>query len=207
MLEDRAMGKTFAAWLMMAGAVAAPATGPRETVETAVVRVVEVLQQPETTGRAQSDRAAEIKRVARELFDFEEVARRALSRHWAGRTPEQQTEFVGLFTDLLERSYMNRIEAYAGERIVYTGESLDGTYATVRSKVLTQRRTELVIDYRMHLHGGRWQVYDVLIDGVSFVSTYRSQFDRVIQAESYGALVERLRKRTLDTAVVDRKKL
>jgi phospholipid transport system substrate-binding protein len=201
------MGKTFAAWLMVAGAVAAPGTGPRETVEMAVVRVVEVLQQPETTGRAQSDRAAEIKRIARELFDFDEVSRRALSRHWASRTPEQQTEFVGLFTDLLERSYMNRIEAYAGERIVYTGEAVDGPYATVRSRVLTQRRTELAIDYRMHLHGGRWQVYDVLIDGVSFVSTYRSQFDRVIQAESYSALVERLRKRTLDTAVVDRKKL
>ncbi|OLB51300.1 MAG: hypothetical protein AUH99_07715 [Candidatus Rokubacteria bacterium 13_2_20CM_2_70_11] len=201
------MGKAFAAWLMVAGVVAAPATGPRETVETAVVRVVEVLQQPEATGPAQSERAAEIKRIARELFDFDEIARRALSRHWAGRTPVQHTEFVGLFTDLLERSYMNRIEAYAGERIVYTGEAVDGTFATVRSKVITQRRTELGIDYRMHLRGSRWQVYDVLIDGVSFVSTYRSQFDRVIQAESYGALVERLRKRSLDTAVVDRKKL
>ncbi len=201
------MGKAFAAWLMVAGVVAAPATGPRETVETAVVRVVEVLQQPEATGPAQSERAAEIKRIARELFDFDEIARRALSRHWAGRTPVQHTEFVGLFTDLLERSYLNRIEAYAGERIVYTGEAVDGTFATVRSKVITQRRTELGIDYRMHLRGSRWQVYDVLIDGVSFVSTYRSQFDRVIQAESYGALVERLRKRSLDTAVVDRKKL
>ena len=201
------MGKAFAAWLMVAGVVAAPATGPRETVETAVVRVVEVLQQPEATGPAKSERAAEIKRIARELFDFDEIARRALSRHWAGRTPVQHTEFVGLFTDLLERSYMNRIEAYAGERIVYTGEAVDGTFATVRSKVITQRRTELGIDYRMHLRGSRWQVYDVLIDGVSFVSTYRSQFDRVIQAESYGALVERLRKRNLDTAGVDRKKL
>ena len=119
----------------------------------------------------------------------------------------QHTEFVGLFTDLLERSYMNRIEAYAGERIVYTGEAVDGPYATVRSKVVTQRKSEVGIDYRLHLRDSRWQVYDMLIDGVSFVSTYRSQFDRVIQAESYGALVERLRKRNLDTAVVDRKKL
>src|SRR5437667_7714493 len=102
---------------------------------------------------------------------------------------------------------MNRIEAYAGERILYTAEAVDGTYATVRSKVLTQRRSEILLDYKMHLRDSRWQVYDVLIDGVSFVSTYRSQFDRVIQAESYGALVERLRKRNLDTAVGDRKKL
>ena len=150
-------------------------------------------------------RRAEIRRIARGLFDFDELARRALSRHWAGRTHEERAEFVRLFTDLLERSYLNRIEAYAGERIAYTSEVIDGTYATVRSKIITQRRSEVGINYRMHLHDGRWQVYDVLIDGVSFLSTYRSQFDRVIQAESYGALVERLRKRNLDTAVVERK--
>jgi phospholipid transport system substrate-binding protein len=200
------MGKALAAWLMVTGAVAAPATGPRETVETAVVRVIAVLQQSEVSTRAESDRRTEIKRIARGLFDFDEIARRALTRHWAGRTHEEQTEFVGLFTDLLERSYLNRIEAYAGERIIYTGEAIDGTYATVRSKVVTQRRSEVGLDYRMHLRDSRWQVYDVMIDGVSFVSTYRSQFDRVIQAESYGALVERLRKRNLDTAVVERKK-
>ncbi|TMA59039.1 MAG: ABC transporter substrate-binding protein [Deltaproteobacteria bacterium] len=201
------MGKAFAAWLMVAGAVAAPTTSPRETVESAVVHVIDVLQKTDTSGRVPSDRRVEIKRIARELFDFDEVARRALSRHWAGRSREERTEFVGLFTDLLERSYLNRIEAYAGERILYTAEALDGTYATVRSKVLAQRRSEILIDYKMHLRDSHWQVYDVLIDGVSFVSTYRSQFDRVIQAESYGALVERLRKRNLDTAVVDRKKL
>src|SRR5439155_10187824 len=132
---DRAMGKAFAAWLMVAGVVAAPATGPRETVETAVVRVVEVLQQPEATGPAQSERAAEIKRIARELFDFDEIARRALSRHWAGRTPVQHTEFVGLFTDLLLRSYMNRIERYAGERIVDLVDAVVGPVGPVRAPV------------------------------------------------------------------------
>ena len=201
------MARALAAWLMVAGAMAAPATGPRKTVESAVVSLVGVLQQADADGRAQATRRAEIRRIARGLFDFDGLARRTLSRHWAGRTREERAEFVGLFTDLLERSYMNRIEAYAGERIAYTSEVIDGTYATVRSKVITQRRSEIRIDYRMHLHDGRWQVYDVLIDGVSFVSTYRSQFDRVIQAESYGTLIERLRKRSLDTAGVERKKL
>src|SRR2546421_325468 len=184
------MGKTVAAWLMVAGAIGAPATGPRETVETAVVRVVEVLQQSDGPDRAKHHRPhdnqrAEIKRLARALFDFDGTARRAPSRHWGGRTLEEQGEFIGLFTDLLERSYLNRIEAYAGERIVYTGEAVDGTFATVRSKGITQRRTELGIDYRMHLRGSRWQGYDVLIDGVSFVSTYRPQVDRGSQAEAY----------------------
>jgi phospholipid transport system substrate-binding protein len=195
------MEKALAAWLMVAAAMAAPAAGPRKTVEGAVVSLGGVLQQPDADGRAHALRRAEIRRIALGLFDFEEIARRTLSRHWAGRTPEARAEFVGLFTSLLERSYMNRIEAYSGERVVYTGEAIDGTYATVRTNVVAPRRSEIRLDYRMHWRDGRWQVFDVLIDGVSFVSTYRSQFDRLIQAESYGTLVERLRKGNLDVVV------
>lgn len=202
------MGKAVAAWLMVAGAaVASPVTGPREAVESAIVRVLSIVQDGEMNGKVVVDRRSEIRRIAREMFDFDEMTRRTLSRHWARRTPEEQTEFVGLFSDLLERSYMSRIEAYAGEKITFVGESIDGGFATVRSKVVMQRRAETVLDYRMHVRDGRWKVYDVLIDGVSFVSTYRSQFDRVIQAESYGSLVDRLRKKNFDTAGVERKRL
>jgi phospholipid transport system substrate-binding protein len=199
------MGRTLAAWLMVAGAMASPVAGPRKTVERAVVSLVGVLQQSDADGRAQADRRAEIRRIARGLFDFDEFARRTLSRHWAGRTDSERAEFVGLFTNLLERSYLNRLEAFAGERIVYTAEVIDGPYATVSSKLLAPRRSAIRLDYRMRWRDGRWQAYDVLIDGVSFVATYRAQFDRLIQAESYSALVERLRKRTLDTAGVERK--
>ncbi len=200
------MGKALAAWLMVAGAAASPVVGPREAVESAIVRVMSVIQDGEVNGKVVVDRRAEVRRIAHELFDFDEISRRALSRHWTERTPEERAEFVVLFGELLERSYVNRSEAYTGDKLTFVGEALDGSFATVRSKVVTQRRSETVLDYRMHLRDGRWQVYDVLIDGVSFVSTYRSQFDRVIQAESYGALVERLRKRNFDTAVADRRK-
>jgi phospholipid transport system substrate-binding protein len=192
---------------MVAGAaVASPVTGPREAVESAIVRVLSVIQDGEVNGKAVTDRRAEVRRIARELFDYDEMTRRTLSRHWSQRTADEQAEFVALFSDLLERSYVSRIEAYADEKITFVGESIDGGFATVRSKVVTQRRSETVLDYRMHVRDGRWQVYDVLIDGVSFVSTYRSQFDRVIQAESYGSLVERLRKRNFESAVAERKK-
>ena len=202
------MGKALAAWLMVAGAaVASPVTGPREAVESAIVQVLSVIQDGEVNGKAVTDRRAAVRRIARELFDYDEMTRRTLSRHWAQRTPEEQTEFVALFSDLLERSYMSRIEAYSGERITFLGESIDGGFATVRSKVTTARRSETILDYRMHVRDGRWQVYDVLIDGVSFVSTYRSQFDRVIQAESYRTLVDRLRKKNFDSAVAERKRL
>lgn len=202
------MGKALAAWLMVAGAaVASPVMGPREAVESAIDRVLSVIQDGEVNGKAVADRPAEVRRIARDLFDYDEMTRRTLSRHWSHRTGDEQVEFVALFSDLLERSYVSRLEAYAGEKVTFVGESIDGGFATVRSKVVTQRRSETVLDYRMHVRNGRWRVYDVLIDGVSFVSTYRSQFDRVIQAESYGALVERLRKRNFESAVAERKKL
>lgn len=204
--EDLVMGKTLAAWIMMAGAVAAPGMGPRETVETAVGRVI-ALVQDDAAAKSEPGatyRRAEIRRLARQLFDFEEVTRRTLSRHWAARSTEERAEFVSLFTDLLEHSYITRVEAYAGETITYSGEAIDAGYATVRSKIVTDRRNDITLDYRLHLRDGRWRVYDLQIDGVSFVSTYRSQFDRIIQAESYAALLERMRKKSFEANVAER---
>ena len=169
------MARALAAWLMVASGDGSARDGSAQDGGECRGEPRRRPPAADADGLAQATRRAEIRRIARGLFDFDELARRALSRHWAGRTHEERAEFVRLFTDLLERSYLNRIEAYAGERIAYTSEVIDGTYATVRSKIITQRRSEVRINYRMHLHDGRWQVYDVLIDGVSFVSTYRSQ--------------------------------
>ena len=206
------MGKAFMAWLLVASAVAAPTAGPREIVEAAVSRVVLAIQRadPESSDPARPSRVAmaqrrlEVRRVATDLFDFDEISRRALSRHWTARSPEEQAEFVRLFTDLLERTYLGRIESYSGEKIVYMGETVDGPFATVRSKVVTRRRGETPLDYRLHLRDGRWKVYDVLIDHVSFVATYRSEFSRILQKEPYPALVERLRKQKVAAAALVR---
>jgi phospholipid transport system substrate-binding protein len=205
------MGKAFVAWLVVASAVAAPVTGPGEVVQSAVSRVVVAVQRTGTGAHAsqaqnqvRQQRRLELRRVAAALFDFEEISRRALSRHWAARTSEEQAEFTRLFTELLERTYVGRIESYSGESIVYLGEAVDGSFATVRSKVVTRRRTETPFDYRLHLRDGRWRVYDILIDHVSFVATYRSEFARIIQRESYAALVERLHKQNLDAAALVR---
>jgi len=194
------------AWLLVAEAAAAsPAVGPREAVEEAVVRVLSIVQDGQADGAPVADRSGEIRRIAREMFDFVEISRRALSQHWQALTPEAQAEFVTLFRDLLERAYLAQIEAGGGERITFAGESIDGDSATVRSKVVTRRGTEIPLDYRLRAHGGRWRIYDVVVGGISFVESYRSQFDRVIRTESYDALRDRLQKRTLDTATAQRR--
>jgi phospholipid transport system substrate-binding protein len=189
------MGKSLVAWLMVAGAMAATA-GPREVVQTAVGRVIVAMKEDPTREQAR----VEIRRAAASLFDFEEMAKRTLTRHWAARSPQEQAEFVRLFTDLLERSYLGRIESWSGEKIVYTSEAVDGSFASVRSKIIT-RRAEVAIEYRLLQRDGRWRVYDVLMDGVSFVSTYRSEFERIIQQSSWAGLMDKLRKRGVQTSV------
>jgi phospholipid transport system substrate-binding protein len=197
------MGKTMAAWLLVASAMASTAASPRDVVQAGVTRIMQTLEASgqatasEPARREAVERLVEIRRVARGLFDFDGIARRTLSRHWAARTAEEQAEFTRMFTELLERAWLGRIETYAGEQIVWGNEVVDGGFATVRSRVVTKRRSETPVDYRMHVRDGRWQVYDVLIDGVSFVATYRSQFDRIITSESYGALVERMRRQAV----------
>ena len=205
------MGKTLAAWFLVAAAATSPAVGPRDVVQGAVSRVVLALQKTDSESDASptrrlsaEQRRLEIRRVATDLFDFDEISRRALSRHWAARTPEEQAEFTRLFTDLLERAYIGRIESYSGEKIVYGSEAVDGPFATVRSRVLTRRNTETPLEYRLHLKDGRWKVYDILIDNVSFVSTYRSEFSRILQKESYAALLERIRKQNVEASALVR---
>ncbi len=203
------MGKGIAAWLLVAAA-AAGTMSPRDVVQTAVTRVLTLAAESGDTERTtrsdQTDRRrAEMRRLAAEIFDFEEMGRRALSRHWAGRSKAEQTEFVSLFTDLLERTYVARIEQYAGEKITYPNEIIDGNYATVRSRVMTRRRAETTLDYRLHLDGGKWRVFDISVDGVSFVATYRSEFSRIIQQSSYASLVERMRKKRIEIDALARR--
>jgi phospholipid transport system substrate-binding protein len=206
------MGRALAAWLLVSLAAASPTLAPRDVVQSAVARVLRVLEdaRPARPGEAVAARPdpervrPELRRIAGELFDFDEISRRALSRHWAARTPAEQQEFIALFTDLLERAYLDKIVAYSGEKIVYTGEAVHDGYATVRSRVLTRRGRDTLLDYRLHVVGGRWKVYDILIDGVSFVSTYRSQFNQVMQSASWAELMDRLRKRRLDVVTVGR---
>ena len=105
-----------------------------------------------------------------------------------------------LFTDLLERSYLNRIESYTNEQIVYLDERVEGDNAEVRSKIITRGRDEIPVTYRLLRKGKDWEVYDILIEGVSLVNNYRNQFSRIINQSSYGALAKRMRDEAVGAA-------
>jgi len=167
---------------------------PTRQVKETVDKIIEILKdkrlkKPEYT----EERRAAIRKVANEKFDFEEMAKRALGIHWRARTSEERKEFVTLFSDLLERSYINRIERYTDEKIIYLGERIDGEYADVDTKVITGRAVEIPIRYRLLKNNIKWDVYDVVIEGVSLISNYRNQFNRIIRSQSYEELVRRMR--------------
>jgi phospholipid transport system substrate-binding protein len=167
---------------------------PTEQLRSATDRVLKVLQDPDLNQPGKGEaRRQQIRAIADEVFDWEETGKRALARHWQGRSAKEQQEFAALFAHLVEQSYIGKIEQYAGERVVYAGETVDGDQATVRTKLITKSNTEIPVDYRMQKEGDRWRAYDVVIEGISLVSNYRSQFNRIIQQAGYGELVNKLR--------------
>jgi len=196
MLIRRAALTALALALALAAVPRAWAGEPTEQLSARIDQVFRILEDPalKPAERAEERRAA-IRRVAHDIFDFEELARRSLGRHWQARTPEERDEFVRLLGHLLERAYLGKLELYSGERIALLGDSVDGDLVTVRTRVVTRQGTEIPVDYRMLRRGDGWRAYDVTIEGVSLVANYRSQFDKIIRRASFQQLVKQVREK------------
>ncbi|HSL92880.1 MAG TPA: ABC transporter substrate-binding protein [Candidatus Limnocylindrales bacterium] len=170
------------------------AASPTEQVRGAIDRVIRILNRPDLKAKEKKEARRELLRAEiRPVFDFREMAKRSLGVHWRGRTPEERERFVKLFTELLENSYLGKIESYKGERIRYVGERLDPPYAVVSTMIVTSKEQEIPLDYRLLLEGDRWRIYDVVIEGISLVNNYRSQFGSILQRSSFDELVGKLR--------------
>ena len=194
MMSVRSMGVALACLLVIAPAGQALAGAVSEQLKETVDRVVKLLEDPTLKGPdRKAERQAAVTKIAQEIFDFPEVARRSLARHWQPLTDKQREEFTALFADLLERSYVSKIELYSGEKITYANERIDGDIATVATRIATKSGAEVPIDYRMLQKGTRWLVYDVNIEGVSLVSNYRTQFNKIIQTSSFDDLIQKLK--------------
>ncbi len=168
---------------------------PTEDVKKTVDEVVRIVADKEMKKNDHKRRQA-LKKTISLIFDYGEMAKRSLGKHWNQRTPAEKKEFVDLFATLLENSYAGKIESYNNEKIVYIKEILDADHAEIKSKVVTAKRDEFTLDYRLINQNGKWMVYDVVIEGVSLVSNYRSQFNRIITASGYGELVKKLQNKS-----------
>ncbi len=140
------------------------------------------------------ERRNQLVSIIEERFSCEEMSQRALGDEWARLTEIEQQEFTRLFSTLLAKSYMSKIEGYAGEPIHYLGERLANGYAVVRAHV-SGSKNEYLLDFRMVEQAGEWLVYDVVVDGVSLMNSYRGQFSRVLTFASTEGLLERMREK------------
>jgi len=185
--------------LVLSCGSSAHAGAPTDQTKTAVDQIVLILEDPALKPEAKTDeRRAALRREADKIFDFEETSKRALGPHWQRLSPRDRQEFVSLFTDLLERSYISKIERYSGEKTVYAGDAIDGDLATVKTRFITKSGRDIPVDYRMHRKNDRWVVYDVVAEGISLVGNYRTQFNKILQIASYEDLVARLKGKQID---------
>jgi phospholipid transport system substrate-binding protein len=181
--------------LLATNVLAAANNGVTDEVKKTVDEVVRIVSDKEMKKNDHKRRQA-LKKSISTIFDYNEMAKRSLGKHWNTRSPAERKEFAELFASLLENSYAGKIESYNNEKIVYLKEMIDSDHAEVKSKVVTAKRDEFTLDYRMINQNGKWMVYDVVIEGVSLVSNYRTQFNKIIMSDSYPALVKKLQTKT-----------
>lgn len=130
-------------------------------------------------------------------FNYSQMVKRSLAKNYKDRTDKERVEFTGLFKKLLENSYASKIENYQDETINYVGEKVKGNYALVKTQIVRKDGT-IDVDYKLINESGKWTVYDFVIEEVSLIRNYRSQFSKIIKTESYGALVAKLTKKIKD---------
>jgi phospholipid transport system substrate-binding protein len=178
--------------LVLGAGQAASAGPPTDQLRAYTDQVLKVLQNP---GLSLPERREAVQHLAEQVFDVTETAKRALGPHWLQRTPAERDEFVKLFANLLEQTYIVRIDEFGGEKLTYVSEQIDGDRAIVRARITTRNGTDVPVESRLLQKDNRWLIYDILIENLSLISNYRSQFDRVIRTTSYDELVRRLKSK------------
>lgn len=189
--------RTIFLFLLIFGLAAPTQAGePTEQMKLTIDKMIDILGNPALKDPAKAEKRRKLLRdTASERFDWREMARRSLAKHWQQRTDEEKREFVPLFTDLLEQAYMNRIENYSGDKVSYDGEKVKGEYSLVKVRIYTSKQTDIPVVYRLRKKDSQWLIYDISIEGVSLVKNYRQQFDSVILSSSYEGLVEKLKEK------------
>lgn len=173
------------------------ASEPTDQLKGTIDDIIAILKDPSLKGTEVSyQRRSRIREKMKERFTFAEMAKRSLGKHWRGMSGEQRGEFTAVFARLIENSYIGKIEGYTDEKVLYEKEMIRKGRAVVKTKIVTKQGTDIPLDYRLiNRHGGEWMVYDIVIEGVSLVRNYRSQFSKALRSSSYEDLVNKLKSK------------
>jgi phospholipid transport system substrate-binding protein len=167
---------------------------PTQHIQQTLQQVISVVSA--SPGSADGERRKALREVLVPRFDFLEMAKRSLGKHW-NNVPSRQEEFVAAFTDFLGYSDVGKISSYKDEKVLFVGESMDKELAEVDTKVVPTQGDPLSINYRLHRVGGEWRIYDVVVENISLVKNYHSQFNRIITRASFDDLMKRLKEKEL----------
>lgn len=170
----------------------AVAAGPKEQIQQTLERVVTIVN---ASASGNDERRVLLREALMPSFDFVEMAKRSLGKHW-NNVPGRHEEFVALFTDFLGNSYLGQIAAYKDEKIVFVRERMDEGNAQVDTKVVPAKGEPITLTYRLHQVGGQWKIYDVVIEQISLVGNFRSQFNRVLTSGSFDDLIKLLKEKS-----------
>ena len=181
--------------ILVCSGKAANAGEPTEAIRGAVNQGVEILKNAKLDNQKQRAQVIDqLRQVVYPLFDFNEMAMRSLGANWRRLNPQQRKEFVSTFTALLEKTYANQIDLYNGQQVIYTGETVDGDYAQVDSRIIDKNGQTYSVVYKLHRVDGKWRIYDVVAENISLVNNYRAQFNRVIAKSSFEELLKMMKQ-------------
>ena len=174
-------------------AVPSLAGGPTEQLKETTDKILSILNSPDFKNPATyPEKRQMIRNIGYDRFDWTEMSRRVLGRYWAQRTDEERKAFVDLFGRFLEQVYVDRIKEYSGETIQYKSERVEDNYGKVSAIVVTPKEQEIPVEYRVIKHGKEWLIYDIVLEGVSLVNNYRTQFDSILLKSSFQDLIKKL---------------
>lgn len=195
-LREKLALKSFLIAFMLCGfasqAVASPS--PLDTVKTGTNDVLHILQGHSASRQQQR---AEIRKIADNYFDFHMMSKQALGPYWNKLAPAKQQAYVKAFSQFLFNQYINKVEKYTDQKILYEMKGKSGPYAIVNVVIEGRQTGKIPIAYRLHLSNGKWRAYDVVIQGVSLVNNYRSQFRSVLTRHSFADLMQRLEQKNI----------
>ena len=159
-------------------------------LKSTIDEVIKIVKDEALKNDQQARRAA-LRKTIDERFNYRQMVMRSLAKNWDARSDQERREFIALFKSLLENSYANKLEAYRDEKINYLDEIIKGKYALIKTEVV-RRSSTIGVDYKLIEENGNWKVYDFVIEGVSMIRNYRSQFTKIIRKDSYEVLVQKL---------------
>ena len=171
---------------------------PGDLIMGSIDRGISILKDPSLQGEEKAEeRKQKIWKELSPIFYYEEMSKRVLGKYWRKRTIEEKKEFVGIFTNYLKGLYIGKTYYYSGEKIVYISEKQNGKYSKVQTKVITKKGKEASVEYRLLNNDGKWKIYDVIVEGVSFVNNYRSQYNSVLVRSSYEELIQKIKQKQI----------